>query len=181
MNTEIASRAELALVMKAMAFKYANREPDYYERIFRRADVMAHRAEHLPIYLNVLSDPRYLVAWADASFSNQNDIEKQGWCDLTIRGSHLVHANTGKGPRLPIWSVVSTIGVLSHPDGGSSGSVLNINEIMDRNVIYRLVERSLEALLFWANRLSKVPILIIDGAPNQKTFNDDAIVPHRVL
>ena len=180
MNTDIASEAELRLLMKALAYKYANREPDYYTRIFSRDDVVAHRQMHLPLYLFVLESPRCLVAWADASFSNQNDISRLIWCNLTVRDSHQVPANTGKGARLPFWSVISPIGVLSHPDGGSAGTVLDANAIMDRTVIYRMMERSLEALCYHAERLDQWPVLIIDGAPNNKTLDEDAIAPHRV-
>ena len=181
LNTEIGSEDELRRLLKAMGFKWSNIHPDYYERIFDRPDIVAHRERVIPLLYLLETDSRYFAVFADASHSNQNDMAPHGWVDLTVRNSNLLSADSGKGRRLTWWTAMSQFGILVHPDGASAGTVLPVQGVMDHLVAYECIERTCEAMVQAQERRNRIPVLIIDGATVQKMFRPSAAVPKLVV
>ena len=157
-----------------------NLHPDYYERIFSRADVISHRRLVVPLLEFVLTSPRCFTAFADFSHCNRNDMDAHGWCDLTIRNSNLLPAPSGKGTRLTWFTVLGSEGALQHSDGNLAGTVLPPQAIVDHHVARQCFDRAAQALAEQAKKEKKWPVLVVDGASVQKMFASGAIVPSLV-
>jgi hypothetical protein len=179
-GTEVNTEEELRHLLRALGFKWSNLHPDYYERIFVRDDVVRHRQVVVPLLEFVLNSPRCFTAFADFSHCNRNDMEAQGWCDLTIRNSNLLPAPTGVGTRLTWFTLLSTEGAVLHADGGLAGTVLQPQAIVDHVVARQCFVRAAQALAERARAAGKCPVLVVDGASVQKMFPSDAIVPSLV-
>jgi hypothetical protein len=136
--------------------------------------------QFLPLLEYCLNSPHCFSAFADFSHSNRNDMDKHGWCDLTIRNSNLLPASTGVGTRLTWFTVLSSVGAVLHRDSGLAGTILDPQAIVDHNVARKCFERAADALSQHAKALGRWPILIVDGASVQKMFTSDAIVPSSV-
>ncbi len=85
-ETEIASPQEMCDLMKALGFKWGHLHSSYYIRISRRADVISHRHDCIPILLEFMTNDKYLYVNYDWSFENENDISKFAWISLAQEG-----------------------------------------------------------------------------------------------
>lgn len=181
-QTEIANHSEMALLMKALAFKWGHLHSSYYIRLSRRADVVLHRYEVIPILHTFLTSPRYLYVNTDWSFEYENDISKSAWISLAVEGSDLVDSKPGKGKRLAFCEFMTSTGVLRHPDGNSAGTILHSNQTLAADDILRVLRRGLEAISNHPDVTSgrRIPVLHLDGARNQTTKDRDYINPNEM-
>jgi hypothetical protein len=179
-NTEISSELELRLLMLALAFKWSNIDPDYYTRLLSRYDVEAHGQEVVPLLDFLLKSHRHFVVFVDASFSNRNDIQRHGWCNMTKRDSNRIRADTGKGKRVNFFTPVSQRGIIVHPDGNSAGTVIQPGTTMDHTVIHACMSRVIEGVMACKERGRRSWVIVCDGATIQKMLKETAINPKRV-
>jgi len=101
-----------------MSFKYANVHIGYYLRVSQRPDVVAHRAQYVPLLRMVMTDPRFFYVDLDWSFLYENAFTKHAWIPLTVKHSDLLDTGKpGKGKRLSVCEFMTRSGLLQHPDG----------------------------------------------------------------
>lgn len=177
-QTEVSSCEEMRNLLKSLAIRWCNLHSAYYASIAKRADVVEHRAQFLPIALMCFGDSRVYFVVSDSSFMHENAFSKEAWCAMPKPGGNTVDAKPGKGPRVNVMEFLDKDGLVRHPDGKSAGTHFGTNNTQDSQDFLRGLERGCQGIQAKAlSRGCKVTVLLIDGARTQKTMPNDAIDP----
>jgi hypothetical protein len=195
-NTEVASVEEARDLLRVLSFRLAHLHSDHYYNIGNRDDVMHHLSLFAPFYLSLLRSSNVVVFCGDATNFNENDHSNLAWIPMCEKNSDLAHFGTGVGLRMNVFEFACKEGIVFHPDGvfysfppsplvklylgRSAGTIYPFGTTQDADDIYRAVQRFVAAVRDAPRYEGKLKVLLIDGAPVNKTLPDDAINPSKV-
>lgn len=169
--------ADLRLLFKCLCFDWLKTHSAYYDAIFDRKDIVAHRKLFCPLWRYLLNSPEVFLAVGDGSHQHQNERNSHGWIDKTKKNGDEVPSGAGLGARVNYWTFLTPFGVLEDKNKQSVTTITETGSIMDGDDIISFIEKGAKAMAEHPLAKRKIKVMSIDGAIINKMFPSTSIVP----